>query len=125
MIEKLGIYKSSYELTSKIYTCVPHMEKMHKHLIGVKMLNSSINLFSHIAMANKTKDKKERLGYINDFLIEFESLRVMLKICNDFKLLKLNSLTDMFLIVEDINTQLSAWRNKTTSGMSQAEAPTV
>lgn len=122
MIEKLQIYKDTYLLVSKIYSAVPHMERMHKHIIGVKMINTAMELFTHITLANKYKEN--RMQHLDNFLSTFECLRVAIRICADMKLIKLSTLTDMFLIVENISRQLSGWR-KATSRMSQAAASTA
>ena len=55
MIEKLSIYKDAYLLTNKIYRAMPQMEKMHRHSIGPKILDSSLDMFKWITIANKTK----------------------------------------------------------------------
>jgi hypothetical protein len=122
MIEKLQIYKDSYLLATKIYIAVPHMERMHKHIIGAKMIDTSMELFTHITLANKNKE--ERLKHLDNFLTTFECLRVQIKMCADMKLIKISTLTDMFLIVESISNQLSGWR-KSTSRMSRATASTA
>lgn len=122
MIEKLQIYKDTYLLVTKIYVAIPHMDRMHKHVIGVKMINTSMDLFTHITLANKYKE--DRITHLDNFLSTFECLRVAIRICADMKLIKLSTLTDMFLIVENISRQLSGWR-KATSRMSQAAASTA
>ncbi len=124
MIERLQIYKDTYLLTTKLYASIPHMERIHKHLIGVKILDTSLELFAHITLANKAKDKTERLKHLDNFLITFEILRVDIRICSDMKLIKLPTLTDIYLIVESISRQLSGWRNA-TSRMTQAAAPSA
>jgi len=122
MIEKLEIYKETYLLTTKIYIAVPHMERMHKHIIGAKMIDTSMELFTHITLANKNKE--ERAKHLDNFLTTFECLRVQIRMCSDLKLIKISTLTDMFLIVENISSQLSRWRTS-TSRMSRATASTA
>lgn len=92
MIEKLGIYKDAYLLTNKIYNAMPQMDKMHRFTIGTRILNSSLDMFKWITLANNTRDKIERLKYLDSFLSDFEMLRVYLRICTDNKILKLNTL---------------------------------
>lgn len=122
MIEKLQIYKDTYTLTTKIYLAVPHMERMHKYILGVKMIDTSMELFTHITLANKYRE--DRLKHLDNFLTTFECLRVQIRICADLKLIKLSTLTDMFLIVENISGQLTGWRTS-TSRMSRATASTA
>ena len=122
MVEKLKIYKATYTLSMKIYDSVPRMERMHKHIIGTRMVDTSLELFTHIVMANKAEEKKERLKYLNDYLVTFEKLRIYIRICKDRKLLQLSPLTDMYLIIEDISRQLAGWRKNTLSGMLEEES---
>ena len=114
MIEKLQIYKDTYTLTGKLYQVMPMMDKMHRHVIGVKILDCSLEMFKWITLANQAREKSERMKYLDSFLCTFEQLRVYLRICSDFKLLKLTALADIFLLTTSISKQLSGWRNATT-----------
>lgn len=119
MIEKLHIYKATYLLTTKIYSLLPTMERMHRHGIGARMADTAVSLFAHISLANKAFDRDGRLQHLDGFLATFEELRTMIRICADMKLLKISSLADLFLMVEDISKQLSGWI-KSTSRMGEA-----
>jgi hypothetical protein len=114
MIEKLSIYKDAYLLTNKIYIAMPQMDKMHRYTIGSKILDSSLDMFKWITLANNTREKQERIKYLDNFLSDFEMLRVYLRICTDNKILKLTTLTDLFILIESISKQLSGWRYATT-----------
>ncbi|HRR50019.1 MAG TPA: four helix bundle protein [Bacteroidales bacterium] len=114
MIEKLQIYKDSYLLAGKLYQAMPQMDKMHRHVIGTKILDCALDLFKWISLANQSREKGERMRYLDSFLSTFEQLRVYLRICNDFKLLKLSTLSDIYLLTTSISKQLSGWRNATT-----------
>ena len=114
MIEKLQIYKDTYLLTSKLYAAFPQMERGQRHILGAKMLDCAIDLFKWITLANKAREKTERLKYLDEFLTQFELLRVYLRICSDNKLLKLNTLTDLHILISNISRQLSGWKYATT-----------
>lgn len=114
MIEKLSIYKDAYLLTNKLYQSMPQMEKMHRYTLGSRILDSSLDMFKWITLANKAKEKTERIKYLDEFMASFEMLRVYLRICADNKLIKLNTLTDLFILIESISKQLSGWRYATT-----------
>ena len=124
MIEKLQIYKDTYMLTTKLYAVLPRMERMHKHLIGARMLDASVQLFTHIALANKATEKAERLYHLDGYLSTFETLRVQIRICSDMKLLPITTLADLFMIVDNISRQLAGWR-AATSRVSRATASTA
>ena len=61
MIEKLSIYKDAYLLTSKIYQALPQMDKMHRHTIGSRILDSSLDMFKWI-IKNTLINKRKRNG---------------------------------------------------------------
>ena len=87
MIEKLSIYKDAYLLTNKLYNAMPQMDKMHRHTIGVRILDSSLDMFKWITLANKAREKQERINYLDEFMSSFEMLRVYLRICADNKII--------------------------------------
>ncbi|MGE4284451.1 MAG: four helix bundle protein [Clostridia bacterium] len=114
MVEKLSIYKDTYTLTNKIYNAMPQIAKSHRYLIGSKMIDSSLNLFKWITMANKNRNKEERLKYLDCFLCEFELIRTYMRICADNKFLKLSTITDIQILISNISRQLSGWISATT-----------
>ena len=114
MIEKLNIYKDAYTLTGKLYAAMPQIEKMHRYSIGTRILDCSLNMFKWITLANKAREKSERLKYLDDFMTDFEMLRVYLRICADNKFIKLTTLTDLYILIESISKQLSGWKYATT-----------
>ncbi len=114
MIEKLSIYKDTYTLTNKIYAALPQMEKNQRHIMGNKIIDCSLNLFKWITLANKNRSKSERLQYLDSFLCEFELLRVYIRLCTDNKLFKLNTITDLQILISNISRQLSGWISATT-----------
>jgi len=113
MIERLQIYKDSYALTGKIYASMPQMAKLHKHTLGSRLLDSALDMFKWISLANKARGR-DRVEMLDSFFVSFEQLRVYLKICSDNKIVKLSSLVEMFKLIENISRQLSGWRAATT-----------
>lgn len=75
MIEKLSIYKDAYLLTNKIYIAMSQMDKMHRYTIGSKILDCSLDMFKWITLANNTREKQERIKYLDNFLSDFEMLK--------------------------------------------------
>lgn len=61
MIEKLSIYKDAYLLTNKLYNAMPQMDKMHRHTIGSRILDRSLDMFKWITLANKAREKQDYL----------------------------------------------------------------
>ena len=114
MIQQLPIYKETYKLVNLLYRIMPEMERMHRHVIGVRIMDVSLELFKWITMANQSREKKLRLKYLDAFICEFEQLKNLLRICNDNKILKLSSVTSAQLIINGISKQAVGWRNATS-----------
>ena len=64
MIQQLAIYKETHKLVNLIYKIMPEMERMHRHIIGVRILNVSLELFKWITMANQSREKELRVKII-------------------------------------------------------------
>ncbi len=114
MIERLQIYKDSYTLTTRIYDSLPQMARIHKHTLGARLLDSSLEMFKWISLANKSWGQ-QRVEMLDSFFVCFEQLRVYLKICSDNKIIKLTSLVEMFKLIGNISRQLSGWRSATAT----------
>lgn len=114
MIQQLAIYKETYKLVNLLYRIMPEMERMHRHVIGVRIMDVSLELFKWITMANQSREKELRLKYLDAFICEFEQLKNLLRICNDNNILKLSSVTSAQLIINGISKQAVGWRNATS-----------
>ena len=114
MTEKLQIYKDTYSLVRLLYAAMPQMDKTHRRQIGARIIDSALDMTKWIVMANNTRDKQERLVYMNHLTSSFEALRVCLRLSTDMKLIKLSTLSGIFLLTDNIARQLSGWRAVTT-----------
>lgn len=122
MVEKLQVYKDTYKLTKLLYKAMPQMEKYHRHIIGARMLEAALNLFKWVSLANQTRDKEERIKNLNSYMIEFEELKNLLRICNDFKLLKLSTITNIHIDMQAISKQINGWKIATSRMGLQSES---
>lgn len=84
MIEKLQIYKDSYLLTGKLYQAMPQMDKMHRHVIGARILDCSLDVFKWISLANQSRDKAERIRYLDSFMSSFEHIGEFVSMLNSY-----------------------------------------
>ena len=73
MIEKLQIYKDSYLLAGKLYQAMPQMDKMHRHVIGTKILDCALDIFKWISLANQSREKGERIRYLDSLINEYKT----------------------------------------------------
>lgn len=115
MIDKLEVYKKTYELTGVVYRSLPEMEKLHRYTIGTRLIDSVLEMFKWVSLANNAKEKEKRLNYLDGACSNFEQFKVYVKICSDFGIIKINSMAKMFVLIEDISKQLCGWRRVTES----------
>lgn len=100
----------------RVYKAIPEMSKLHRFSIGQRVLDSSLEMFKWITLVNKARGE-ERVEMMDHFFVNFEQLRVYLKICSDNKILKLKTLVQMFRLLDNISKQLSGWRAATVRAL--------
>ena len=108
-MEKLQIFRDTYKLTNLIYAAMPEMAKLHRYNMGKRLLDSSLELFTCISLINRAVGL-DRLPLMDNLHVNFELVRVHLKLCSDNKLLKMGTLVSMFLLLDNISKQLAGWR---------------
>jgi hypothetical protein len=58
--------------------------------------------------ANKTKDKE---AYLEQFLDDFEVLKLEVRLCKDLQLITIKQQSQIALSMETIGRQITGWRN--------------
>jgi hypothetical protein len=72
------------------------------------MKRDCIKLVRSIYRANKTK---EREAYLEQFLDEFEVLKLEIRLCKDLRLITIKQQARLALSMETIGRQITGWRN--------------
>ncbi len=84
MTEDLIVYQKSYDLLFWIKPTVQRFAKVHKYSLGIELEKSAIMLLKTIASINYKKNKSE---VIENCLIEFEGVKILIRLSKDFKLI--------------------------------------
>ncbi len=66
------------------------------------------HLLGHASGANKTKEKREHL---EQFLDDFEILKLEVRLCTDLRILSLKKQAQVAALMEGIGKQITGWRN--------------
>lgn len=112
LAQNLPIFRTTYELTSVIIDYVGEFPRVHRFTIGDKMVNTSLALFEYIQLANRCgKDKKARVQYLQQFLLKFEYLKVLIRLCNEKHIISLKQTSRLAILVDSIGKQATGWRN--------------
>ena len=104
----LPVYRDTYKLILAIFDITKNFPKEYKFTLGEDMKRDSLILVRHIYRANKTYYKKEHL---EDFLDDFEILKLELRLCTDMKILSIKKQSEMSLLMENIGKQITGWKN--------------
>lgn len=113
LANELPIYSDTFNLLSLIVDYVGTFPKLHKHTIGQRMTNVALDLFEYIQLANRSfKEKDKRVKYLEAFIIKFELLKVLIRLCGEKRIISIKQLSRLSVLIEKIGKQANAWKNK-------------
>jgi hypothetical protein len=104
----LPVFKDMYDLTLQVFELTRHFSREYKFTLGQDMKRDCINLVRSIYRANKTK---EREAYLEQFLDEFEVLKLEIRLGKDLRLITIKQQARLALSMETIGRQITGWRN--------------
>lgn len=112
LAETLPIYRDTFDLVSIIADYVEKFPKMYKYTLGEKMLNVSLELFEYLQLANRAiKAPDKRTAMLERFLLKFELLKVLIRLCSEKKILSTKQMAKLFELMNNIGKQATAWKN--------------
>lgn len=110
---QLPVFRRMYDLTLIIMRLVNKFPKQYKYNIGDKLINTSLDLFKYLFTANRVyDDKQKRVSCLEDFLDDFDRLKVLIRLSNEERLFSIKDAANLAVITEDITKQINGWRNK-------------
>ena len=104
----LPVYKQVYDLILKVFEVTKDFSKEYKYTLGQDMKRDALSLMRSIYRANKNEDKKM---YLEQFLDEFELLKLEIRLCCDLKLISLKRHVVLSELMDSIGKQITGWRN--------------
>lgn len=113
---QLPVFRKTLDLVIMIKKLVKKFPKEDKYDIGNELKMTSLKLFKHLFKANRMDVvKEERVKCLNDFLDDFDLLKVLIRICNEERLFSIKDAANLAIITENISKQITGWRNKYSS----------
>jgi hypothetical protein len=106
---ELPIYKDTYKLILLIFERTQHFSREYKFTLGQDMKRDAICLVRSIYRANRNADKRQ---YLEEFLDNFEILKLEVRLCADLKLISIKHLSEISQMLEIIGKQATSWKNK-------------
>ena len=92
----------------KVFEFTKDFPREYKYTLGQDMKRDAIVLVRSIYRANKAKNKTE---YLEQFLDDFEILKLELRLCVDLKIMSFKKQSEIALLMEGIGKQITGWRN--------------
>ncbi|MDR0332935.1 MAG: four helix bundle protein [Dysgonamonadaceae bacterium] len=116
--DQLPVYKVTYDLLLLIFQTCQNMERDYKFTIGENLKKEVIELIVNVYRANCREDKRDLIGTARE---NAEVTRLLLRLLQDLKQIKLEKFVDMNEKLESISKQLAAWykKSKTFEGESR------
>lgn len=105
---QLPIYKDTYKLILMLFELTQHFSKEYKYSLGQDIKRDAICLVRSIYRANRNINKKE---YVEEFLDNFEVLKLELRLCGDLKLFSIRKQAEVVQYLDSIGKQATAWKN--------------
>lgn len=115
LYNELPVYRDTYNLMLEVYLTTNKFTHEFKYSLGQDMKRDVLSLFRNLYRANRSSAKQT---YLEDFLSDFELLKVEMRLCVDLKLLPIRKMAQMSKLTDSIGKQVTSWRNKTKNTSS-------
>ena len=115
LYNELPVYRDTYNLMVEVYQVTSRFSHEFKYSLGQDMKRDVLSLFRNLYRANRSSVKHV---YLEDFLSDFELLKVEMRLCVDLKLLTIKKMAQLSKLTDAIGKQVTAWRNRTMNNSS-------
>jgi hypothetical protein len=109
MLHELIVFRKTYEFLFWLKPTVERFSKTHKYSLGIKLENEALALLQGIIRANGKKDKSFA---IEECRITLETVRILLRLAKDFKLVNLKQYEFSAEKLEEIGRLLGGWQKR-------------
>lgn len=106
---ELPVYRDTYYLLRKIYEVTKNFPKEYKYTLGEEMKRDAMQLVRNIYRANKHKN--DRKMHLENFLDDFELVKLQMRLCADMKLLAIKKQAELAELMASIGKQITGWKN--------------
>ena len=113
LIQETQLYKDMYSLLQLILRARKQFDKFYRYSFAERMVMTAIDCCELLQRTNRcNKDEKAIAArFLNEFLIKYSSLRLMLMICRDEHQIDLRKFADILELADNIGKQATGWRN--------------
>ena len=100
----LPVYRDTDRLLLKIFEVTKDFPQEYKFTLGQDMKRDALQWVRWLYRANKATLKK---AHLDNFLDEFEWLKLEVRLCRDMKVLSLKKQTEISLLMDSIGKQVT------------------
>ena len=109
MLHDLKVFQKTYDFLFWVKQIVPKFAKVHKYSLGLELETEVLRLLRCIIRANMARDKKV---HIEQCLVVYETVRVLVRLCKDFKLISVKQYEFASERLVEIGKMLGGWRRR-------------
>lgn len=102
----LPVYKEAYDLCLAIFKLTDNFSRQYRYVLGEDLKNKAKDLIILIYRANRVSEKKLIIENARESL---ESIRLLLRLVLDLKIISLSNFVNLSDRVEEVSKHLSAW----------------
>lgn len=113
LVQETQIYKDMYSLLQLILRARKQFDKFYRYSFAERMVMTAIDCCELLQRANRCNESERANAarFLNEFLIKYSSLRLMLMICRDEQQIDLRKFADILELADSIGKQATGWRN--------------
>lgn len=105
-MDDLIVFRKAYEYMFWLRPTVERFTRLHRYGLGAEMEQTALRLLRHIIVANYSQAKAARIGQA---LVEFELLRIYLRLSFEYHLLSERQFAHGSNSLEEIARLLRGW----------------
>lgn len=115
LTSELRVFADLYKLTRLIVVDVtPNFPRKYRYSLGERIETTCYELFDKLYLANMYK--AERVRHLNDFILVFERLKLLVRIAGErhhgeAPMLSIGRQADIAEMMAKIGKQITAWKN--------------
>jgi hypothetical protein len=102
------VYRDVYRLTLRVHQLTQGFPREYKFTLGQDMKRDCLLLLRGIYRVNRSRN---RAVLLDDFLDDFELLKLEIRLCGDLRLLSVSQLAELGECTTSIAKQITGWRN--------------
>lgn len=112
LVQDLKIYNDMYSLLRLILNARKQFDKFYRYSFAERIVMTAVDCCELLERANRSReDKTNAKRVLNEFLIKYSTLRLMLTICRDERQIDTRKFADILELADSIGKQATGWRN--------------